>query len=72
MLKEPIHLFYQALYVLLYPVTVCAVLAIIVGFAEVVRFRSLTNFARTTWTLYLIGLPVGLVGYLIWFYGRGQ
>jgi hypothetical protein len=53
--------------VLLYPVTVCAVLAIIVGFAEVVRFRSLTNFARTTWTLYLIGLPVGLVGYLIGF-----
>ena len=66
-MEEAHHLIYQALGILLYPVAISLIFAIIVGFAELISTRNWTSFARISWNLLLIGLPIALIGYLIGF-----
>jgi hypothetical protein len=63
---EMLNALYQTAILLLYPLAICFGLALIVGFGELLTVEK-SSLVWTTWNLFLIGLPVAFVGYLIGF-----
>jgi hypothetical protein len=65
--SEAFQVFHQAAVILLYPLTIGFGIALIVGLFGLLTKGTRLDVVKYTWDLFLIGLPICLIGYLIGF-----